>query len=123
MANFRELMERILRNGRVEGAEIELLRRQLYADGKIDRREADFLAELYKRVEQVTPGFEKFFCQAIKDHILQDGRISAEEAAWLRQLLYADNRITDRERKLLRELRGEARAVSPEFQALCDASL
>jgi hypothetical protein len=50
MANLREVEERVLAHGRVQGHDLEVLRRVLYADGKIDRREADFLVELHKRV-------------------------------------------------------------------------
>jgi hypothetical protein len=66
----------------------------------------------------VTPAFDQFFYQAIKDHILAHGRIDAEEAAWLRRLLFADRKIKDEERKFLQELNGEAKKVSPEFETL-----
>ena len=83
MQNWQEIEQAILANGRVDGSELELLRHKLYAGGKIDRRDADFLVELHKRVQHMTPAFEKFFYQAIKDHILARGRIDAEETAWL----------------------------------------
>src|SRR5205823_14099309 len=108
----------ILANGRVDGHELEVLRQQLYADGKIDRRGADFLVELHKRVQHMTPAFERFFYQAIKDHILAHGRIDAEEAAWLRRMLFTDRKIEDEERKFLHELKGEAKQLSREFDAL-----
>src|SRR5262249_59443385 len=115
MLQLRQLLEGVLANGKVEGHELEVLRRELYADGKIDRSEADFLVEMHKRVQRVTPAFEQFFYQAIKDHILADGKIDAEEVTWLRQMLYADGRIDEQEKKFLRELRGEAREASPKF--------
>ena len=118
MLHLHEIEQAILANGRVDGPELEALRRQLYASGKIERREADFLVELHKRVQRRTPGFEHFFYQAIKDHILADGQINAEEAAWLRQMLFADGKIDDEERKFLHELKGEAKQVSREFEAL-----
>jgi hypothetical protein len=98
--------------------ELKALRRQLYAGGKIERPAADFLVELHKRVQHLTPAFEHFFYQAIKDHILADGRIDAEEAVWLRRMLFHDGKIDDRERKLLHELKGEAGQVSREFEVL-----
>src|SRR5437660_3072291 len=101
----------------------EALRRQLYAGVKIERREADFLVELHKRVQHKTPAFEHFFYQAIKDHILADGRIDAEEAAWLRRMLFADGKIDDEERKLLHELKGEAGQVSREFEVLFEEGM
>src|SRR4029077_18324896 len=113
----------ILANGRVDGHELEVLRRQLYADGKVDRRGADFLVELHKRVQHLTPAFEQFFYQAIKDHILARGRIDAEEAAWLRKMLFFDGKIKDEERKFLHELKGEAGHVSPEFAVLYEESM
>ncbi|MGL4552673.1 MAG: TerB family tellurite resistance protein [Gemmataceae bacterium] len=123
MPYYRALIEKILANGKVEGQEVEELRRLLYADGKIDRREAEFLIELHKRVERVSPAFEAFFYQAIKSHVLLDGVIDAEEAGWLRRMILADGRVDEREKKLLRELKGEAKGFSPAFQALFDECL
>ena len=70
-----------------------------------------------------TPAFEHFFYQAIKDHILAHGRIDAEEAAWLRRMLFADGKIEDEERKFLHELKGEAKQVSREFEVLFEESM
>jgi uncharacterized tellurite resistance protein B-like protein len=116
MPNLQEIKQAILAKGRVDGAELKALREHLYASGKIERREADFLVELHKRVQHMTPAFEQFFYQAIKDHILAHGRIDAEEAAWLRRMLLADGKIKDEERKFLHELKGEAKEVSREFE-------
>jgi hypothetical protein len=118
MSELRQIDRDILATGKVEGQELEALRRRVYTGGKIDRQTADFLVELHKRVQHRTPAFEKFFYQVIKDYILADGRIDAEETAWLRQMLFADNKIDDQERKFLHELKGEAKHVSPEFEAL-----
>ncbi|MGH7172649.1 MAG: hypothetical protein ACRELG_20400 [Gemmataceae bacterium] len=123
MLKLRHVEQDILANGRVDGPELEALRRQLYADEKIDRQKADFLVELHKRVQHMTPAFEQFFYQAIKDHILTDGRIDAEESAWLRRMLLTDGKIKDEERKFLHELKGEAKQVSPEFEVLFAESM
>jgi hypothetical protein len=118
MPSLRELEEAILANGRVEGQELESLRQTLYVNGKISREHADFLVMLHKRVQRRTPGFRDFFHKAIKDHVLADGRISAEETAWLRQMIFRDGKVSDEERKLLNELKGEATQASPEFEKL-----
>ena len=123
MPDLGEFEQAILATGRADGPELEALRRQLYAGGKIERPEADFLVELHKRVQHRTPAFEHFFYQAIKDHILAHGRINAEEAAWLRRMLFADGKIDDEERKFLHELKGEAKHVSREFEALFEESM
>jgi uncharacterized membrane protein YebE (DUF533 family) len=123
MQDFRQMEHSILAKGRIDGPELEMLRRQLYAGGKIDRQGADFLVELHKRVQHKTPAFEHFFYQAIKDHILAHGRIDAEETAWLRRMLFADGKIDDEERKFLHELKGETGQVGPEFEVLFEESM
>lgn len=118
MLKLRQIEKEILATGKIDGRELETLRRQLYADGKIDRSKADCLVELHKRVQHLAPAFEQFFYQAIKDHMLADGWIDAADAAWLRRMLYANGKIHDEERKLLHELKSEAKKVSREFEGL-----
>jgi hypothetical protein len=123
MLKLRQIEQEILATGKADGPELERLRRELYAHGKIERPEADFLVELHKRVQHRTPAFEQFFYQAIKDHILAHGRIDAEEAAWLRRMLFADGKLEDEERKFLHELKGEAKQLSREFETLFAESM
>ncbi len=123
MLKLRQVERDIMTTGKINKAELEILRQALYAHGGIDRQGADFLVELHKRVQHVTPAFEHFFYQAIKDHILAHGRIDAEETAWLRRMLFADGKIDDQERKFLHELKGEANEISPEFVSLFEESM
>lgn len=115
---LRQIEQAVLAKSRVDGTDLEELRTAIYANGTVDRPKADFLAELHKRVQRMTPAFDHFFYQAVKDHILGDGQIDASDTAWLRQLLFADGAIDDQERKLLHELKGEAKQTGPEFAAL-----
>ena len=57
------------------------------------------------------------------DDVLADGSVDATETAWLRSLLLADGVIDEREKRLLREIRSQAKEVSPEFQRLYDECL
>jgi hypothetical protein len=123
MLELRQIEQDILANGKVDSHELEVLRRELFKGGKMARREADFLVGLHKRVQHRTPAFDHFFYQAIKGHILAHGRIDAEEAAWLRRMLFEDGKIDDQERKFLHELKGEASQLSPEFEALFEESM
>ena len=123
MPDLRQIEHDILAKGRVDGPELEVLRRQLYDRGTIGRRQADFLVELHKRVQHLTPAFERFFYQAIKTHILAQGPIDAEETAWLRRMLFADGKVKDEERTFLHELKGEAGEVCREFQVLFEESM
>jgi uncharacterized tellurite resistance protein B-like protein len=111
-------MAEVLADGKIDSREVESLTALLYADGVLDREEADFLVLRHKRVARVTPAFEKFVYRAIRDHVLTDGRIDSEEAAWLRQVVFADGEADEREKKLIRELRGQAGHACPEFEAL-----
>jgi len=120
---FREIGMKILTNGKIEGHEVESLRELITADGKIDRQEAELLLDLYKRTEQIAPAFEKFFYKVIKQHLLADGTIDNERAAWLRRLILIDGKVSDREKKLLREINGEAKEISVEGQALIEECL
>ena len=115
---LRELMENLLTDGKIDGREVEALTGLLYADRRIDRDEAEFLLQLHRRVERASPGFDRFFYAAIKRHVLTDGAISANEAVWLRRVILADRKAADPEKKLLRELKGEAARTCPEFDAL-----
>ena len=123
MLKLRQIEQEIMAKGKVDSPELESLRRALYASGMIDRQKADFLVALHKRVQHMNPGFNQLYYTAIKDHILQDGRIDAEKTAWLRQMLFADGKFDDEERKFLHELKGEAKHCSPEFEALFAGSM
>jgi hypothetical protein len=108
----------ILARGKVDSDHLEALHRRLYAGGTVGRPEADFLAELHKRVARPNPGFDRLFYRAVRDHVLADGRVDADETAWLRRLLFNGGTLRDEGRKLLHELLGEAASVSPEFAAM-----
>ena len=118
MHELKRIETDILATGRVDGAHLTALHAVLYADKKIDRAEADFLVALHKRVQHHNPAFDRFVYSAVKKHVLTDGKIDAEEAAWLRQMIFADGVVSDKERKFLSELKGEATAASPAFEAL-----
>lgn len=118
MQELQRIGRDILATGKADSDHLEALHRQLYANGAVGRLEADFLIELHKRVQRPNPGFEELFYRAIKDHVLTNGLIDSGAADWLRQVLFTDGSITDEERKLLHELRGEAEEVSHEFNAL-----
>lgn len=120
---FRTLGMKILTNGKIEGHEVESLRELISADGKIDREEAEFLIHLYRRTDQIAPAFEKFFYKVIKQHLLADGTIDSERAAWLRRLILVDGKVSEREKKLLREIKGEAKEISLEAHDLIEDCL
>jgi hypothetical protein len=121
MADFQKLATAlILADGKIDEAEVKILKKELYADGVIDKKEVGFLRELRDRAKLPSPAFTRFFFKAIKDNVLEDGVITAAEARWLRDMLFADGKIDADEKRFLRELKRDAKEVSPAFQKLYD---
>jgi hypothetical protein len=120
MADLQMLKTNVLADGMIEDHEVEMIRQELYADGKIDKDEVEFLTALRNEARWACPAFEEFFFEAIKQNVLTDGFIDAEEAGWLRQMLFAGGKIEASERTFLWELKHEAKQVSPDFQQLYD---
>jgi hypothetical protein len=125
MADWRKLaMAAILADGKIDDAEVKILRKELFADKKIDDEERDFLIALRNAAQkkayrgQLRPAFEKLFFEAIENNVLADGVIDAEEAKWLTKLIFADKKVDDNEKKFVERLKKGARRTSPEFDAL-----
>jgi hypothetical protein len=127
MADFRKLsMSLILADGLVSDEEIKVLKKELYADGKIDQKEVQYLIELRNAAQkkakakkgEVNPKFEKMFFQAIEDSVLDNGIISASEAKFLRELIFADKKVDANEKKLVQTLKKKAKKTATEFETL-----
>jgi hypothetical protein len=130
MANWKKVaLAALLADGKIDDTEVKVLRKELYADGKIDQDEVEFLIELRNTAQKkakgadLNPNFEKFFFKAVQDNVLEDGAISAQEARWLRKMLYADKKIDANEKKFLTKLKKSATKTSPEFDKLCEECL
>lgn len=133
MADWRKVaMAAILADGKIDEAEVKVLRRELYADGKIDKDEVKFLIDLRNVAQKkarakkhnLAPVFERLFFKAIEDNVLKDGRIDAAETRWLEAMLFADGKIDANERKFLVALKKKAKdKVSDSFNRLCERAL
>jgi uncharacterized tellurite resistance protein B-like protein len=122
--DLKELEQRFMARQRLDESDAEELRRALLsADGKISRKEANFLVKLREQVPDRTPGFEKFFYKAIRDHLTDDDLFSATEGKWLWEVLFADDKLDERETELLCQLKERARVVNPDFEYLLSACL
>jgi hypothetical protein len=108
----------ILTGGVIDDAAVDIIRRELPAANRIEKELVTFLLLMRQKARSVCLAFERLVFEALKDNALRDGSIGAEEARWLRQVLFADGKITEDEKALLRELKREARRTSPEFQVL-----
>jgi hypothetical protein len=123
MPDLKQLKKEILAAGRIDDKEVARLRGALHTDLGVERDEVEFLITLRNEAVSVCPAFEQLFFAALKDNVLEDGSIDAEETAWLRRMLFADGKIDDREKAFLRELLAESREACTEFQTLCDECL
>jgi uncharacterized tellurite resistance protein B-like protein len=125
MADWRKLaVDLVLADNVIDETEVKILKKHLYEDGKIDKKEVEFLVELrnlgQKRLkgQALSPAFEKFFFKAVEDFVLADGVISNAEAKWLDTVLWADGKIDDGEKKFLAALKKKATNDNKNFNAL-----
>jgi uncharacterized membrane protein YebE (DUF533 family) len=119
MADWRKLAKALaLADGKIDTKEATIIKNEIWADGKLDKSELEFLLDLKKNAKGVVGEFNRMLFTALKAAVLADGEISAKEAAWLRQFVFADGRIDDEEKKFLQELKSSAKSTSPEFEAL-----
>ena len=129
MADWRKLaINTLLADGKIDDDEVKALKKELWEDGKIDDDEVKFLVSLRNaaqkkakaKKEEVNPKFTAMFFKAVKDNVLADGVIDASEAGRLREMLFADGKIDDDEKKFLARVKKAATATSPEFERLYD---
>jgi uncharacterized tellurite resistance protein B-like protein len=119
MADWRKLaMAMTLADGRIDSREVTILRQELFADGKIDKSELEFLAALRKHATGTVKSFDDLFVDGVKSFMLADGTVSDAEAKWLRAAILADGKVDEVEKRLLRELKGAAKTVGAEFEKL-----
>jgi uncharacterized tellurite resistance protein B-like protein len=119
MANWRKLAkDSLLADGKIDAKEVKILREELFADHKIDRSEVDFLQQLREEAAHTAKSFVELFIDAVKTHILADGKIDAAEAKWLRKTIFADGKVDENEKRLMKELKAGAKKTHSEFEKL-----
>lgn len=119
MADWRKLARDLaLADGKITDRETTILRRELLADRKIDHDEFQFVLELKRTAQAVSPTFNEFFFHLLKKFIVRDGTVSDAEARSLRQWLVVNGKIAPDERAFLEEVRKECRLVGNEFMLL-----
>ncbi|HBT76794.1 MAG TPA: hypothetical protein DEB39_07675 [Planctomycetaceae bacterium] len=118
-----DVVKAILEDGVIDDAEVAQLRRRLYADGKIDKEEAEALFTINDAVKGKANSADwgKLFAEAICDYLLKDesspGEIDDDEAAWLIEKLEGDGEIDANEKMLLISLKEKANKLSDDLLA------
>ena len=124
--NLQQLKNELLADGKIDAEEVNKLRELLYADGKIDQEEADFIFEINDAVsgKKNVPAWNQFFVQAISDFLLNDekspGVIDEEEGKWLIEKIGADGQVDGVEKELLINLKKRAKSMPPSVLSLID---
>jgi len=114
-----ELLSSTLADKKIDNEEVDAIREQIDLDGQLDLDDVRLLIELYCEAREYPAAFENLFFDVLKKVILADGEISPIEQYSLLKMLYSDRVIRTRELDFLRELKREAKHVSPEFERLC----
>jgi hypothetical protein len=122
------LFAEITADGIVDAAEVAGIRSRLYADGVIDREEAEFLFAINDVVtgKQNDPGWQDLFVEAITSHVLEDeqspGVVDDAEAAWLIEKIEGDQQVDDVEKALLASLKKNAKGMPDSLRAKIQAA-
>jgi uncharacterized tellurite resistance protein B-like protein len=119
MADWKKLAKALaLADGRIDTKETNIIKKEIWSDGRLDKSELEFLLDLKKHASSVVGEYNTMLFAALKAAMLADGEISDSEASWLRKFLYADGKIDDDEKKFLADLKKSAKSTSPGFDQL-----
>src|SRR4051812_4597777 len=120
-------LKALLAEGKIDEGGVGILKKELKAStGNWFQEGVTFLVQLrdaYTRKakakkETLSDAFENFFFKVIQENVLKDGAISDHEAGWLRETLFADGKIDDREWTFLQTLNKKATKKSSAFVQL-----
>jgi uncharacterized tellurite resistance protein B-like protein len=123
MGNHQKIREMIVNDGKITKRELEWIKDEMAADGKLDFEDARFLIEILRDADEVCSEFDDFFFPCLRHLFLQDGQIGMDEQFLLLEMLYSDGEVRDCERRFLKDLYREVDVVTPEFQRLCETAL
>src|SRR3954453_20044902 len=101
----------LLADGSIDEREVAVLRKELFADGKIDDVEQDFLLELRHGATKLAPSFHLLLEEAVKNCCLDGDAIKPGMAGLLRRWIFADGKVDFGEKRYLQQLRAAARRV------------
>ena len=128
-APLKKLVNEIVADGVVDAKEVAGMRKRLYADGVIDRDEADFLFAVNDAVSghKNAPGWKNLFVKALTDFVLCDevspGVVDDKEAAYLIAKIKGDKQVDDVELALLVNITTKAKKTPAKFQKFVLSSL
>ena len=121
-ASLDDLAKDIIEDGIVDADEVKGMRERLYADGIIDREEADFLFSINDAVSgnDNDPGWKELFVEALTKHVLEDevspDEVDEDEAKYLIAKIQADGKVDEIELALLVNIIASAKKTTDSLQ-------
>lgn len=108
--------------GRIQTADVLMLRREVFHDGVATRAEAESLFALDTSCAEKCAEWPAFFVEAVSDFVVfadpPEGHVSPENAAWLKRAISRDGRVdTATELELLIVALEKARSAPAELSA------
>lgn len=98
MTSLRDLAETITAGGTLDAADVEALRRTVWYDGKISPDEAELIFAIDARQQQPPRAWVDFFVEVIGEYVLNQraprGYVDDGDAAWLKERIDADGRLS-----------------------------
>jgi len=123
--SMQDLVAKTIEDGVVDAEEVKALKEAFYADGVIDKQEADDTFQINDAVSgnDNDPSWDDLFVEVLSDFVLKDeetpGVIDAEEGKYLAEKIEGDGNLDDVEKKLLANLKEKATEIqSPELNTL-----
>lgn len=107
----------LLADGGIDAREVGVLRKELFADGKVDEIELDFLLELKRDAQRLAPDFHFLIIEALKSCCLAGDTIKPGAANLLRRWLQP-GKVGYVEKRYLDELKAAAKQVPADFEQL-----
>lgn len=120
--SLNSLLINISAKNMVDAADVEGIRKRLYANGEIDREKADFLFAINDVVsgKDNAPRWADLFVDALTDHVLNDkttaGEVDDIEAIYLIQKINNDGQVDPVEVALLVNIMAQAKVVCQRFR-------
>jgi hypothetical protein len=126
-ASLKEILAHISAGVVVDKAVVQSLRERLFADGRIDRSEANLLFDL-NNVTTKNSGhdsaWQDLFVEGISSYLLDDPnsphKIDESEGAWLAARIGEDGQCDANERALLAHLKQKAKFFDPRLKKLME---
>ena len=123
MAGLFEFHDRLLADGKITVNEVGVIKDFIAEDGALDYSDIKFLVGLMKEADYVCSEFDELLFPCLRQVILADGRVTADEQYLLLQMLYSDGDVREIEHQFIRDLYRDVKEVTPELQHLCETAL